>query len=282
MKFYIIDDDPSMTMILQEIIEEDFNHTVCKTTNDSTEAYNDLLLIDIDIVLIDLLMPKLDGVTLVEKIHKSRPKLKFIMISQVKDETLRQNAYHAGIEFFISKPINIVEVRSVVKKVKKSIEMEAKLKLIQDLLGPNLAQKTQENIEERQLEKIRSILSYLGITSEAGYTDIMTICKVMLDHNISFEKVDFEDSLGLDAHQQKIILQRVRRAVKKAMINIAHLCIDDFENEITLQYANALFGYQNIHQEIQVIQEQSYHGGKIALRKFFDELIVQSHNALYT
>ncbi|CAM4142155.1 hypothetical protein STPE111643_04235 [Streptococcus penaeicida] len=30
MRFYIIDDDPSMTMILQEIIEEDFNHTVCK------------------------------------------------------------------------------------------------------------------------------------------------------------------------------------------------------------------------------------------------------------
>ncbi|MBA2796366.1 DNA-binding domain-containing protein [Streptococcus porcinus] len=281
MKFYIIDDDPSVTMVLQEIIEDDFSHIVCKTTNDSTEAYHDLLVSDIDIVLVDLLMPKLDGVTLVEKIHHSRPKLKFIMISQVKDEGLRQDAYQAGIEFFINKPINIVEVRSVVNKVKESIQMEAKLKLIQELLGPTLAQQTQDSIQEKQLEKIRSILSYLGITAEAGYTDIMTICKLMLDHNIPFEKVNFEHYLSLDAHCQKIMLQRVRRAVKKAMINIAHLCLDDFENDITLQYANALFGYQNIHLEIQVIQEESFQGGKIVLRKFFDELIVQSHNALF-
>ncbi|VTS13751.1 YcbB domain protein [Streptococcus pseudoporcinus] len=281
MKFYIIDDDPSVTMVLQEIIEEDFNHIVCKTTNDATEAYHDLLVSDIDIVLVDLLMPKLDGVTLVEKIHKARPKLKFIMISQVKDEGLRQDAYQAGIEFFINKPINIVEVRSVVNKVKESIQMEAKLKLIQELLGPTLAQQTQDSIQERQLEKIRSILSYLGITAEAGYADIMTICKLMLTHNISFEKVNFEQHLSIDAHCQKIMLQRVRRAVKKAMINIAHLCLDDFENEITLQYANALFGYQNIHLEIQVIQEESFQGGKIVLRKFFDELIVQSHKALF-
>lgn len=281
MKFYIIDDDPSITMILQEIIEEDFSHTVCKTTNDSTEALNDLLISDIDIVLIDLLMPKLDGVTLVEKIHNSRPNLKFIMISQVRDETLRQKAYQAGIEFFISKPINIVEVRSVVNKVKESIEMEAKLKLIQELLGPTLAKETQDNIQSRQLEKIRSILSYLGITSESGYEDILKICKIMLNHNLTFEKINFDKHLSLDAHGQKIMLQRIRRTVKKAMINIAHLCIDDFENEITIQYANALFGYQNIHSEIQVIQEQSFQGGKIVLRKFFDELIVQSHNALY-
>ncbi|GFE42945.1 DNA-binding domain-containing protein [Streptococcus canis] len=282
MKFYIIDDDPSITMILQDIIEADFNHTVCKTTTNSREAYNDLLVSDVDIVLIDLLMPKLDGVTLVEKIHQSRPSLKFIMISQAKDETLRQNAYKAGIEFFITKPINIVEVRSVVSKVKESIEMEAKLKLIQELLGPSLAKETQDTMAERQLDKIQSMLSYLGITAEAGYTDIMTICNLMLEYTISFEQIDFEKHLSLDAHAQKMMLQRVRRAVKKAMVNIAHLCINDFENDISLQYANALFGYQNIHLEMQVIQKQGLQGGKVSLRKFFDELIVQSHNALFT
>ncbi|WKZ89689.1 DNA-binding domain-containing protein [Streptococcus iniae] len=282
MKFYIIDDNPSMTMVLQDIIEEDFNHTVTKTCNDSLVAYKDLLVVDVDIVLIDLLMPNLDGVSLVEKIHKQRPKLKFIMISQINDTTLRQNAYNAGIEFFISKPINIVEVRSVVQKVTESIEMEAKLHLIQELLGPQLAQQTQEDIHTRQLEKIRLILSYLGITADAGYADILSICKVMLSHNLLFEQLDFTKYLSLDAHAQKIMLQRVRRAVKKALINTAHLCIDDFENDITLQYAKSLFGYQNIHLEIQVIQENRFQGGKISLRQFFDELLVQSHNALYT
>ncbi|SUN16818.1 Two-component response regulator, controling glutamine utilization [Streptococcus agalactiae] len=60
------------------------------------------------------------------------------------------------------------------------------------------------------------------------------------------------------------------------MINMAHLYIDDFENELTLQYANALFGFQNIHNEAQLIQGKSMYGGKISLKHFFDELILQS------
>ncbi|WP_192802960.1 response regulator, partial [Streptococcus agalactiae] len=111
MKFYIIDDDPTITMILQDIIEEDFNNTVVRVNNVSSKAYNELLIADVDIVLIDLLMPILDGVTLVQKIYKQRSDLKFIMISQVKDNDLRQEAYKAGIEFFINKPINIIEVK---------------------------------------------------------------------------------------------------------------------------------------------------------------------------
>lgn len=52
------------------------------------------------------------------------------------------------------------------------------------------------------------------------------------------------------------------------MINMAHLYIDDFENELTLQYANALFGFQNIHNEAQLIQGKSMYGGKISLKRF--------------
>ncbi len=73
MKFYIIDDDPTITMILQDIIEEDFNNTVVRVNNVSSKAYNELLIADVDIVLIDLLMPILDGVTLVQKSINSVP-----------------------------------------------------------------------------------------------------------------------------------------------------------------------------------------------------------------
>ncbi|HGK6805271.1 TPA: DNA-binding domain-containing protein [Streptococcus agalactiae] len=274
MKFYIIDDDPTITMILQDIIEEDFNNTVVRVNNVSSKAYNELLIADVDIVLIDLLMPILDGVTLVQKIYKQRSDLKFIMISQVKDNDLRQEAYKAGIEFFINKPINIIEVKSVVKRVTDTIEMQKKLNTIQNLLENTPSY--QKPITTSNLTKIRSILSYLGITSETAYTDILNICELLLKQELNFAQFDFQKELSIDEHQQKIILQRIRRAVKKAMINMAHLYIDDFENELTLQYANALFGFQNIHNEAQLIQGKSMYGGKISLKHFFNELILQS------
>lgn len=41
--------------------------------------------------------------------------IKCIMISQVSAKELISKAYSAGIDFFISKPINLIEVRSVLK-----------------------------------------------------------------------------------------------------------------------------------------------------------------------
>ena len=278
MKFYIIDDDPSITIILQQIIEEDFTHTVVKVSTCPKEALKDLMILDIDIVLIDLLMPEVDGVSLVEQVHRHRPNLKFIMISQVKDETLRQKAYQAGIEFFITKPINIVEVRSVVGKVKENIEMEHKLKHIQELLGSNFTNQNHKQAQEKKIQHIQMALSYLGISAETGYTDIMDICRVMLEYQISFDQIDFQDHLSMDPHQQKVALQRVRRAVKKAMINLAHLCLDAYEDETPRQYANTLFGYQNIHLEMLVIEGKGHQAGKISLRQFFDGLVTLTHS----
>lgn len=278
MNYYIINDDPSITMILADIIEDDFANTVSKTCNSSVEAFKDLLIWDVDIVLIDLLMPNLDGVSLVKQIHKQRPQLKFIMISQVKDEGLRQNAYRAGIEFFISKPINLVEVKTVLKKVAQSVEMERKLSTIQQLLAFNSSDKTPVKADNPYLTKAQAILNYLSISSESGYADILRICQLMVQKNITFEHLNLQQELGIDSHEQKVMMQRVRRTVKKAMVNMAHLCIDDFDNAITLQYANHLFGYQNIHKEIQAIQKDRLSGGKVSLRKFFDALTIECHD----
>lgn len=38
------------------------------------------------------------------------------MISKVTDNSLKQEAYEAGVEFFINKPINVIEVQTVVEK----------------------------------------------------------------------------------------------------------------------------------------------------------------------
>ena len=44
------------------------------------------------------------------------------MISQVAAKELIGKAYDAGIEFFISKPINIIEVKSVIRNVDEQIK----------------------------------------------------------------------------------------------------------------------------------------------------------------
>ncbi|MGJ7913612.1 DNA-binding domain-containing protein [Neobacillus sp. LXY-1] len=280
MNFYIIDDDLAVTMILQRIVEEDMINQVVGTSVSPKIALNELMLLNVDIVLVDLLMPELNGIALVEALCKVKPELKFIMISQVRDSELREDAYKAGIEFFIDKPINIIEVRTIVNRVKQSILMEQKLKKIQNLLGassngyPNL----NSNHFSETKQKVRSILAFLGITSEAGSADILNISQVMIEQNISFNFINFDKQFALDSHEKKIIFQRVRRAIKKGMVNIANLCQDDFENELTIECANTLYGYKNIHKEILFLEGKSSTGGKVSLKQFFDGLVMQANN----
>ncbi|MEH7107641.1 DNA-binding domain-containing protein [Bacillus sp. JJ1764] len=280
MNFYIIDDDLAVTMILQRIVEEDMINQVVGTSVSPKIALNELMLLNVDIVLVDLLMPELNGIALVEALCKVKPELKFIMISQVRDSELREDAYKAGIEFFIDKPINIIEVRTIVNRVKQSILMEQKLKKIQNLLGassngyPNI----NSNHFSETKQKVRSILAFLGITSEAGSADILNISQVMIEQNISFNFINFDKQFALDSHEKKIIFQRVRRAIKKGMVNIANLCQDDFENELTIECANTLYGYKNIHKEILFLEGKSSTGGKVSLKQFFDGLVMQANN----
>ncbi|WML29614.1 DNA-binding domain-containing protein [Neobacillus sp. OS1-32] len=280
MNFYIIDDDLAVTMILRRIVEEDMSNRVVGASVSPKDALNELMLLDVDIVLVDLLMPELNGIALVEALGKTKPELKFIMISQVRDSELREDAYKAGIEFFIDKPINIIEVRTIVDRVKQSILMEQKLKKIQNLLGSSSESFTDlhSNHFNETKKKVRSILGFLGITSEAGSADILNICQVMIEQNISFNSINFDQHFALDPHEKKIIFQRVRRAIKKGMVNLANLCQDDFENELTMEYANTLYGYKDIHKEILFLQGKSSTGGKVSLKQFFDGLVMQANN----
>lgn len=273
MNFYIVDDDPAIPMMLQRILEQDPTNSVVGSAPAAQKALADIMLLDIDIVLVDLLMPGMSGIELVEKLKKLHPKLRFIMISQVKDADLRAEAYQAGIEFFIDKPINLIEVKTVVEKVAQSVQMAAKLDNIQSLVGGATTTQPTADPHQAQKAKILSILRFLGITSEAGSADILAITQIMLDQQLSFREIDFNVAYHIDDREKKIVFQRVRRAIKTGLTNLAHLCLDDMGDEIVVEYANTLYEYKNVRSEMLYLEGERSTRGKTSLKRFFDGLV---------
>lgn len=275
MKFYIVDDDPSIPIILRQIIEKNLDNTVVGIAHGSKKALTDIVVTDVDIVLADLLMPDMSGIELIRTIKQIKPNIHVIMISQVRDSDLRAQAYEAGIEFFIDKPINIVEVKTVTEKVIQSIEMANKLSNIQSLIGGGSSQATapQPVTQQSQKTKVLSILRFLGITSEAGSSDIIAISQMMLDQGISFREIDFISAYHIDEREKKILFQRTRRAIKTGLTNLANLCLDDMGDEIVVEYANALYEYKNVRNEMLYLQGERSTGGKVSLKHFFDGLM---------
>ena len=124
MGIYIIEDDETMIEILQDVIEDHELGDVVGYTTDGMKDPEEIIHASPDIILVDFLMPGRDGAEIVKALKAGGSTAKFIMISQVSSKDMIGKAYDAGIDFFISKPINIIEVRSVISTVSQQIRNE--------------------------------------------------------------------------------------------------------------------------------------------------------------
>lgn len=271
MRYYIVDDDISIVRILTNIIEENNSFEVIGCSNNGETAFNEILLLAPDIVLVDFLMPKMDGNTLVQQLKSLRPDICFIMISQVLDSELIANSYKSGIEFFIKKPINKIEVEKVTSKVAEKIEMQIMLTNIKKMLRSSA--ESNRDIGGN-LKEIKHILSILGMLGEKGTTDIMKICEYLIENKKTFSECNLDKLFTYFGDNSDIVKQRVRRAIKVGLENMANLGIEDYGNETFYIYSNVLFKFSSVKGEMDHIKGLKKTGGKISVNKFFEGLLL--------
>lgn len=271
MKFYLVDDEQSILYVLQNIIEQNFDDEVVGMSSDPQQAVNEIQLRDVDIVLVDLLMPEMSGIELIQTIKNVKPQIRFIMISKVQDGDMRAKAYQAGIEFFISKPLNIIEIKSVIKKVEQNVQMAAQLSSISAMVNKFNTQPDSQS--QSVTDQATTILKALGMSSERGTSDILHVVKLMKIHHLNYRSLDLVKILGISNHEKKIMEQRMRRAIKVGLVNLSNQLIDNPYDEGLSNHANNLFGYENVHAQMLHQQGKQPTGGRITLQKFMDGLI---------
>ncbi|MFQ8842599.1 MAG: response regulator [Clostridium fessum] len=179
MEIYIVEDDMSVISVLQDIIEDNDLGIVCGTSEGQPADVDDILAKNPDMVLIDFLMPEKDGVQVMRELRERGCKAKCIMISQVAAKELIGKAYDAGIEFFISKPINIIEVKSVIRNVDEQIKNEKTLTNIKKMFMAEIADMPKEKKKDDGYgRKVLYILNRLGMSGEKGGDDILLDLRV--------------------------------------------------------------------------------------------------------
>lgn len=132
--FIIIDDDIAICKILEQTIKKNQLGKVVSILTTGKGAKDIISNINPDIVLIDLLLPEVDGIETVKSAIDNGYNGKVIMISQVEEGEMISNAYKSGILFYINKPINMIETISVVRNVKKQVELEKSISMIKSVV----------------------------------------------------------------------------------------------------------------------------------------------------
>lgn len=231
---------------------------------------NKIIVYQPEIVLIDLLIPCKDGINVVKDFQNIDNKPIFIMISQVSSKDMIAKAYESGIEFFIQKPINAIEVENVIKKVKEKLDMQIKLNSIKKLFDSNKS--ISESNEKKYEDKIISILQKIGILGETGSRDIIKIVMTLIENQQYKKDFTLKELLKDYDSNTKTVEQRVRRAANVGLINLANLGIEDNLNEVFLEYSNSLYSFEQIKIEMDYIRGKGNKRGKINLKKFIEAL----------
>jgi len=111
----VVDDSPDMRRYLRLLLELDRYHV--ETAGDGLEALQRLEEgCDPDVVLLDLQMPRLDGLRTLRRIRKQRPDLKVIICSAEEDPRKLRLATALGANAHLTKPVRHLYLSAAVER----------------------------------------------------------------------------------------------------------------------------------------------------------------------
>jgi two-component system nitrogen regulation response regulator NtrX len=121
-KILVVDDEMNITKTIKEVLE-DYGFSVI-TLNEGSNTLGILNVEDVDLVLLDLLMPSVNGIEILKEIRKQFPMLPVVMISGHGTISSTVECIKLGAFDFIEKPISIDKLVSTVKNALKFRELE--------------------------------------------------------------------------------------------------------------------------------------------------------------
>lgn len=284
MRYYIVDDEIGIVKALENIIESRGLGEVTGYQTDPEKAAGEIAVLRPDIVLVDLLMGGMDGISLVEQLSSSHQNLHFVMISRVTDKAMVEQAYRAGVNFFIHKPVNLIEVETVLNNVAEKVHMSQMVSNIRRMFAEEdsgaLRQAKgcnrtgMQSVDEDSLKEINTFLGLLGMAGEKGTADILSICSRLIAQGGEYSKEILNSVAEERGDTPRNMEQRMRRAIKKGLTNVASLGLDDYSNEVFQVYANYVFDFRNIKEEMDYIKGSNSGGGRVSITKFVDGLLL--------
>ncbi len=128
----IADDNDRILELLGEIISSDKELTLVGKANNGEEMYQIIKNKEPDVVLLDLIMPKMDGLSVMERVNEDKTLKKspnFIIITAVGQERITEDAFKKGASYYIMKPFHNETVLNRIKHIQNEVQNLQKEKI---------------------------------------------------------------------------------------------------------------------------------------------------------
>ncbi len=211
----IADDNEVMLQLLDDIISSDEELSVVGIAKDGEEAYNVIKTKEPDVVLLDIIMPKLDGLGVLDRVKKDKTIKKiptFIMVSAIGQEKITEDAFNLGADYYLMKPFDNEMIINRIKHVKRNMDNKNC-----EIRKVNAYEKA-EDYKERNLESdVTEIIHEIGVPAHIkGYQylrDAIVMSVADMDMLNSITKILYPTI----AKKYQTTPSRVERAIRHAI-----------------------------------------------------------------
>ncbi len=125
-RLLVVDDEMKIRQMIKKYAEYE-GFAVDEAVN-GLDAFNKCVLNDYDLIIMDVMMPELDGMEAVRMIKEKRPLMPVIMLTALGEEYDRVKGFEVGVDDYVVKPFSIKElmlrIKAILKRVNKEFEQD--------------------------------------------------------------------------------------------------------------------------------------------------------------
>lgn len=213
-KILIVDDNKRIVSLLRDAVMKEEDMEVVGTASDGEEALSLIEFYKPDVVLLDLIMPKIDGLGVMERLKSSKsdhiPKI--IVVSAVSQESVTENAFELGAAYYILKPF---DTRMVVNRARAvAVYNESDNHVINTVLANQQNSKNRINNLEAD---VTNIIHEIGVPAHIkGYQYLRDAIIMSVNDNEMLGSIT-KRLYPTIAKNHKTTSSRVERAIRHAI-----------------------------------------------------------------
>ena len=122
LRVLIVDDSARTISLIKDSLSEDTEVEIVGQAENGVEAIEMIRETKPDVVFLDLIMPKMDGLLVLEKVCQGLPGIekrpKFIVVTAVTQENVMQTAFQYGAAYYVLKPFEKETIQAKIQQLK--------------------------------------------------------------------------------------------------------------------------------------------------------------------
>lgn len=260
--FLIVDDEYWIRLaIATKIKASDFPYANIYFADNGYDALNLVETQDIDIMLIDIRMPGMDGLTLIKKARELKSNIHFFVITGYADFNYAQDALQNGVEAYLLKPIDDDQFLSALSQLRDRMDSNArKLSHVKEIERNHQALATEKDLNllfhamhHKVMQDDRKRIDIL-LQPGNGFFQLMMI---RIDHRVVDDESKF---MSLKSQIRRLVVEPGRGCEDCIVVddyqrlnNVLAIFRDSDQERITVTARGVLRTLEELNQDTKII-----------------------------